>query len=210
MNIDENIIDSSANYTDIDNINAETSNSEDCSVCLCKLDENSYTTNCNHTFCKDCIEGWLENNHNTCPLCRQEIRECMHNSENMKIKIYMNNINNNTQIIQTLRRDNRILKNVLQKYNCSIFVFLGLFIWNKWNYYNVIQNYDILYEEYSELQNKLDILNTSYLDCLDKEECVYEIHEIKGDIPISVYSYQSLLGICSVPANYLLSCILNS
>ena len=52
------------------------SNDEKCSVCLSSMDSDSYTTNCNHTFCKGCIEEWFNNNHSDCPMCRTRINEC--------------------------------------------------------------------------------------------------------------------------------------
>jgi len=31
------------------------------------------TTPCDHTYCKECIEHWLDEGHSTCPTCRQFI-----------------------------------------------------------------------------------------------------------------------------------------
>ena len=88
--------------------------------------------------------------------------------------------------------------------------FFGLFVWNKWSYYSVIHNYQVLSDQCSELQNTLNTINNSYMKCLDKEECIYNIEEIKDNIPVTLYSHQNLLGICLIPVNYLYSCILNN
>ena len=44
----------------------------DCPICLNEIDD-SYTTNCHHTFCRNCILVCFEKLSNTCPLCRSQI-----------------------------------------------------------------------------------------------------------------------------------------
>ena len=42
---------------------------------ICVTDTNDYIlTNCNHEFCKECINEWLNSNNN-CPLCNYEFIE---------------------------------------------------------------------------------------------------------------------------------------
>jgi hypothetical protein len=48
-------------------------NNVECSICY--ENDCDYQTNCEHNYCKECIEKWLLQN-NTCPNCRQEIKEC--------------------------------------------------------------------------------------------------------------------------------------
>ena len=44
-----------------------------CPICDDKLTlENCVSTECNHTFCKECFWKWTKS-HNTCPLCRCSI-----------------------------------------------------------------------------------------------------------------------------------------
>ncbi|CAH1757370.1 9751_t:CDS:2 [Entrophospora sp. SA101] len=47
-------------------------NSEKCQVCLCDYvtDEELRVLNCNHGFHKDCIDKWLTEGSNKCPICR--------------------------------------------------------------------------------------------------------------------------------------------
>jgi hypothetical protein len=42
-----------------------------CEICYEKI-KNKFVTECNHTFCKKCIEKWCENYNNNCPKCRKE------------------------------------------------------------------------------------------------------------------------------------------
>ncbi|XP_039138602.1 E3 ubiquitin-protein ligase ATL4-like [Dioscorea cayenensis subsp. rotundata] len=47
-----------------------------CAVCLVGLEASDQVRelgNCNHVFHKDCIDKWVENGHQTCPLCRSEL-----------------------------------------------------------------------------------------------------------------------------------------
>lgn len=43
---------------------------QECSICL---STSNSITNCDHYFCKDCINKWYNKN-TTCPLCREEIK----------------------------------------------------------------------------------------------------------------------------------------
>ena len=45
------------------------SNLEECSICLNKIENDFYKTDCNHRFHRKCYEKWMNYNIN-CPLCR--------------------------------------------------------------------------------------------------------------------------------------------
>ena len=55
----------------------------DCSVCLTEniLPSNKCITECNHQFCKDCLDDWFQRGNKSCPLCRGEITEYKHQNE---------------------------------------------------------------------------------------------------------------------------------
>jgi hypothetical protein len=55
-----------------------------CPICYEKI-QDICTTDCGHIFCKNCIEGWFNNNKETCPLCRGLIDSYREND--MKVKI---------------------------------------------------------------------------------------------------------------------------
>ena len=46
-----------------------------CSICLEENINNNELckTNCNHIFCKKCLDDWFNKGKNTCPLCRDNI-----------------------------------------------------------------------------------------------------------------------------------------
>jgi hypothetical protein len=45
-----------------------------CPICLEQIKtENTYKTQCNHSFHNECINHWFRNNKNTCPMCRKVI-----------------------------------------------------------------------------------------------------------------------------------------
>lgn len=54
----------------IDQITYDFNDEQECSICLSISDS---ITNCDHYFCKDCINRWYNKNI-TCPLCREEIK----------------------------------------------------------------------------------------------------------------------------------------
>ncbi len=52
-------------------------NEKQCSICLDKIGSiTSKKTCCNHLYHKDCIYEWINNNKNTCPLCRNKLFVC--------------------------------------------------------------------------------------------------------------------------------------
>lgn len=56
---------------------------EKCSICLENLESlDIKKTMCNHFFHKQCIYEWINNNKNTCPLCRENILQCSNNCTN--------------------------------------------------------------------------------------------------------------------------------
>tara|TARA_B100001287_G_C22632120_1_gene505715 strand:+ start:355 stop:852 length:498 start_codon:yes stop_codon:yes gene_type:complete len=55
-----------------------------CSICLEEINNKS-TTNCNHSFCFNCLNEWLSKNKNTCPICRTQLKHYINNGNNTKI-----------------------------------------------------------------------------------------------------------------------------
>ena len=72
-----------------------------CSICFNDISkENICKTNCNHEFCKTCLDLWFDKNKFTCPMCRTRIQYFNHNGINNRIVCIIRNerlrhINNN-------------------------------------------------------------------------------------------------------------------
>ena len=63
-----------------------------CCICLDnEMINGKCITNCNHSFCKVCLEECLKTNHFTCPICRLEILNFK--CENEIIRILKKEIN---------------------------------------------------------------------------------------------------------------------
>ena len=51
-----------------------------CSICLQIInDDHRCKTNCNHEFCKGCLDSWFDSNKVSCPLCRTDIQYFQNN-----------------------------------------------------------------------------------------------------------------------------------
>lgn len=84
-----------------------------CSICLEVINENDKCTlNCNHQFCKKCIDECLQKNNQTCPNCRAPIQCYHHNDTNYQLLCI--NPNDTNQI-----NENRLLRNQLTIYQVA-------------------------------------------------------------------------------------------
>ena len=148
-----------------------------CTICLKENlnDEEIYYTNCNHSFCKTCLDDWFQRGNQSCPLCRSEITEYKYKDEKYKLIIYNtpsndNNENiNDSQIIENISDINIIYNTIVKKLARLRLVFFitsasFLFLFN--SHINLITNYNELREEYDVcIDNNSNI--SSYLsDCL--------------------------------------------
>ena len=59
----------------------------ECSICLTNniIPFNKCITQCNHNFCKNCLDTWFDKGKNTCPMCRQALQYFNYNGENTRI-----------------------------------------------------------------------------------------------------------------------------
>jgi hypothetical protein len=134
---------------------------KDCSICLNSLDnETKCITNCNHEFCIDCIEKWLNINKINCPLCRQQLKE--YNSYNLKTKIILINTNE-------LNEHQNIIFNYRIFIRQTKFIFILLFSLIYYFYSNF--KYTTLYYNTIDLNNNLNTKNNElqvkYDDCIN-------------------------------------------
>ena len=65
---------------------SETSSKITCSICLGEiLSDNLCKTNCNHEFCKSCLDLWFDKNKLSCPMCRGDIKYFNHKGVNNRV-----------------------------------------------------------------------------------------------------------------------------
>ena len=64
---------------------------DECPICFSDSETTIKIKKCQHIFCEDCIEKWLKNHKNTCPICRVNVIE----NENNNLEQNNNENNNN-------------------------------------------------------------------------------------------------------------------
>jgi hypothetical protein len=139
-----------------------------CTICMKEeLDnEDIYTTNCNHFFCKECLDDWFKRGNQTCPLCRSEIDNYTYKEEKYKLIIHTIeteiNTNQTNQInLSDLIINNSFVRNIIKKnirlrfYSFSISL-IFLYYLNQYLYLSSTNN---------EISSELNIcnLNITYL-----------------------------------------------
>ena len=95
-------------------------NNYTCTVCMKEglTNEEIYYTNCNHEFCKSCLDDWFQIGNKSCPLCRSEIDNYKYKGENYKLIIHeINNLENNQNNIELNINDPRIIRRLMQTNN---------------------------------------------------------------------------------------------
>lgn len=56
----------------------------ECPICL-NIISDKYLTDCNHEYCKDCLDKWFDRGKNDCPKCRHIIKYL--NNKNINIRL---------------------------------------------------------------------------------------------------------------------------
>ena len=63
-----------------------------CSICL-NIYDNAINSECGHTFCRQCLQKWIEDNHKECPECRKEFtRKRSNDLSNNDIFVFISNL----------------------------------------------------------------------------------------------------------------------
>ena len=102
-----------------------------CSICFNDISKkNICRTNCNHEFCKTCLDLWFDKNKYSCPMCRTKIQYFNHNGTNNRIvcivqkaRYINNNMLNVTNVI--IKKRTFMMLNVIVVVSISGVCLLG-------------------------------------------------------------------------------------
>lgn len=162
-----------------------------CTICMKEelKKEDIYTTDCNHMFCKKCLDDWFQRGNQTCPLCRSYIDTYIHKDENYKLIIHiienndmdsengvadvtdvvdvatMNRLNITDLINHSLVVRNMVKQNLRLKLYSYTMVILFLYMLN--NYLYSLQNINILNNDLDTCNLNNTELKDSLNTCLD-------------------------------------------
>ena len=66
---------------------SDESNEFNCSICLQEKieDQQLCNTNCEHKYCKDCLNDWFNQGKNTCPMCRTLLKSYINQDQETKL-----------------------------------------------------------------------------------------------------------------------------
>lgn len=169
-----------------------------CSICFEEnlTNQKICLTGCSHTFCKECLDKWLDRGNKSCPLCRCRIQYYKNNDINYRVIIHSNrnrnntnNTNNtdNTEVVLHIVRQNYIMKYITL---CMSFImFIGYIYYGR-----IINDYNRLYNLYTFQINNNTVINNLLTDCYSQgDQTIYvnllddENNIKKCIIPLSSY-----------------------
>lgn len=196
-----------------------------CTICMKEdlIDEDIYYTNCNHAFCKSCLDDWFQTGNQSCPLCRSEIDSYKHKNENYKLIIHeINNSENNQNnielnindpiVIRRLMRTNNIF-NTLVKQNAKLrmllFISFAGILFTLNSYLSMLGNFSELNKQYNEcMENNLNLTHsldlTSNLDLISNSDDCLDLNMHSGYY-VNIYNGR-ILRRCFYPAKFYEAC----
>ena len=172
-------------------MNNESSNTT-CTICM-KEDLNEdeiYYTECNHEFCKDCLDDWFQRGNQSCPLCRREITEYKHKDDKYKLIIHTveSNIRTNQISLTDLLNHNLIVRNIVKqnirlRFYGFAMTFLFLYLLNSYLY--DLQNINML-------ENKLNLCNMNNTNLKEKlDNCGLFYDNLGSGYYVSMFNGES-------------------
>tara|TARA_Y100000741_G_scaffold321548_1_gene270765 strand:+ start:53 stop:667 length:615 start_codon:yes stop_codon:yes gene_type:complete len=185
---------------------SDESNEFNCSICLQEKieDQQLCNTNCDHKYCKDCLNDWFNQGKNTCPMCRTVLKSYMNQNQMTKLITIESRrpatidnviINGRTgrEIISDL-----INQNVKMRYILYMFGFTGIFLLTfylglKDNYEELLYNYHHCMDNYTDLIEQTQDVNNMLSD-----------HKIVGIVYDSNH-----YKLCNIPQLYYDTCFGN-
>ena len=162
----------------------------DCSICLSEI-ENITTTDCNHSYCKKCIDDCLDNKPE-CPLCRKNIKYLKNDKETIRIVRYNNSNASNNRVINP-----ETFIYYYSRYKAYKIFFLASIMYSLYNFYKISEINSIINEKNKKIteciNNNTELENTTF-------------NESFNNVQIAM---SNLIHICKVPVKYFSNCINN-
>ena len=170
-----------------------------CSICLSEEVEGDKQciTGCNHSYCLDCINQWLNQGTITCPMCRETVRTYHTNNEQHHIiSIYQENQNN--RIVNELRMSFIQIRNKLYYTNFMLFLSFVYFIYSFYENNILTLERDSYKSLYKNCTGQL-IENNLYMRMIEEQDKLSSI---------SIFTNNRLYN-CFFPLYYIQKCMLN-
>lgn len=173
-----------------------------CPICMSDISIDSICkTDCNHQFCKSCLDTWFNRGENSCPTCRNNINYFDYKNNKNRIIIINNNENNenNENNLQAITNDFQvIIKKYLvlikfQKY--MLFLISSLLFIYSTSYYNLTQQNDNLIHRYN--------------NCIQNNTLLYlENRRLNSREFVNIdLLYNGFLTACRIPIYFYQACI---
>ena len=111
-----------------------------CIVCYNTIEKgNICTTNCNHIYCKSCLNEWFDRGNIDCPMCREPVKSYS-NDNIMNRIVVLKNQEQNLILVQTNTGYEEIIKNYRKRFNIfKVYFFLNI----TYLLYLQYRNYDL-------------------------------------------------------------------
>ena len=178
---------------------------EQCAICFNNMTgETICTTNCNHSYCKQCLDTWFDRGEKSCPICRSDIQYLTHKSENIRIifnRLQQDNVinisNDNDHIVHNNLRMQLVIRSnhLLRKY-----IYLACLIISFQIYISITDSNNLY-----ACANNLVICNTNntYLqDEITNQEI--KMADVSNLDVINIY--RNIVTTCSFPLYYIHKC----
>lgn len=173
------------------NVSSDKEENYTCSICLDENieEEGISTTNCSHSFCKECLEDWLNKGKYSCPLCRNEIKTFITN--NKETRILPVQVRSNTPMINnipvtTIIR-NLVHSNIRLKY--GLYLTLSILAITGNYYIRNLYSYSYLLDKYEDCNTNLTAYHDMYHELVESALYDTTYHSLKVcTIPLYFYN----------------------
>lgn len=189
-------------------------NNHTCTICMKDdlSEDEIYNTNCNHEFCKTCLDDWFKRGHQSCPLCRSLVETYKYKDEKYKLIIYEKNIPtnpsernvmvnlSNPRFIRTLINTDPILRSiVLQNAKLRLMTFAASI-----GFMYMLNLCINVSSEYNELTDKYNMCMEDNKNITDILSGCINFSDMKGHY-VSLYNGQNLVR-CFYPNQLYYTC----